>query len=122
MRARFSVDRRKTKKTAPSRADQDVPPERRARVAAKAAVLREAMTLEELRNARSLSQEAVAEMLSQPAVAKMEKRRHPRERPAALIEALGGTLAITAHFADADVNLHSGASPRGARENPIRSR
>jgi sulfur carrier protein ThiS len=35
-------------------------PARRARVAAKAAELREAMTLEELRKARSLSQEEVA--------------------------------------------------------------
>ena len=37
---------------------KDFTPERRARVAAKAAALREAMTLEELRKARSLSQES----------------------------------------------------------------
>jgi hypothetical protein len=51
-------------------------PERRARVAAKAAQLREAMTLEELRKARDLSQEEVAASLAvgQPAVAKLEKR------------------------------------------------
>ena len=51
-------------------------PQRRARVAAKAAALREAMTREELRKARSLSQEEVAEALAvgQPAVAKLEKR------------------------------------------------
>ena len=51
-------------------------PERRARVAAKAAQLREAMTLEELRKARDLSQEEVAAMLAvgQPAVAKLERR------------------------------------------------
>ena len=51
-------------------------PARRARVAAKAAALREAMTLEELRKARLLSQEDVAEALdvNQPAVAKLEKR------------------------------------------------
>ena len=36
-------------------------PTRRARVAAKAAALRETMTLEELRKARSLSQEDVAD-------------------------------------------------------------
>jgi hypothetical protein len=43
-------------------------PARRARVAAKAAELREAMTLEELRKARSLSQEEVAAALTvQPA-------------------------------------------------------
>jgi predicted transcriptional regulator len=76
-------------------------PARRARVAAKAAALREAMTLEELRKARSLSQEdvAVALTVKQPAVVKLEKcgdmhvsnlRRY--------IEALGGTLEITARF------------------------
>jgi hypothetical protein len=83
-------------------------PERRARVAAKAAVLREAMTLEELRRARSLSQKAVAETLfvGQPAVAKMEKRGDMHvSNLRRYIEALGGTLIITAHFADADVRL-----------------
>src|SRR5271166_5246252 len=39
-------------------------PERRARVAAKAACLREAMTLEELRKALALSQEDMAETLT----------------------------------------------------------
>ena len=39
-------------------------PERRTRVAAKAAQLREAMTLEELRKARDLSQEEVAVSLA----------------------------------------------------------
>jgi predicted transcriptional regulator len=83
-------------------------PERRARVAAKAAVLREAMTLEELRKARSLSQEAVAELLAvgQPAVAKMEKREDMHvSNLRRYIEALGGTLVITARFADEDVRV-----------------
>ena len=55
---------------------KNLTPARRARVAAKAAALREAMTLEELRKARSLSQEEVAATLTvgQPAVAKLEKR------------------------------------------------
>jgi hypothetical protein len=55
---------------------KDFTPARRARVAAKAAALRETMTLEELRKARSFSQEEVAEALTvnQPAVAKLEKR------------------------------------------------
>ncbi len=50
---------------------KDFSPERRARVAAKAAAMREAMTLEELRKARSLSQEELAATLEvgQPAVA-----------------------------------------------------
>jgi predicted transcriptional regulator len=76
-------------------------PARRARVAAKAAVMREAMTLEELRKARSLSQEEVAESLTvnQPAVAKLEKRTDMHvSNLRRYIEALGGTLEITAHF------------------------
>jgi predicted transcriptional regulator len=76
-------------------------PERRARVAAKAAALREVMTLEELRKARSLSQEEVADALAvgQPAVAKLEKRGDMHvSNLRRYIEALGGTLKITAHF------------------------
>jgi predicted transcriptional regulator len=76
-------------------------PARRARVAAKAAALREVMTLEELRKARSLSQEDVAEALevNQPAVAKLEKRGDMHvSNLRRYIEALGGTLEITAHF------------------------
>jgi transcriptional regulator with XRE-family HTH domain len=80
---------------------KDFTPARRARVAAKAAELREAMTLEELRKAHSLSQEDVAEALTvnQPAVAKLEKRGDMHvSNLRRYIEALGGTLEITAHF------------------------
>jgi len=74
-------------------------PKRRARVAAKAAALREVMTLEELRKTHSLSPKGVAKALTvgQAAVAKRgdmhvgDLRRY--------VEALGGTLEITAHFA-----------------------
>ena len=79
---------------------RDFTPARRARVAAKAA-LREAMTLEELRKARSLSQEDVAMALTvnQPAVAKLEKRGDMHvSNLRRYIEALGGTLEITARF------------------------
>jgi transcriptional regulator with XRE-family HTH domain len=79
-------------------------PERRARVAAKAAELREAMTLEELRKVRDLSQDDVAASLAvgQPAVAKLEKRSDMHvSNLRRYIEALGGTLEITAHFGDA---------------------
>jgi predicted XRE-type DNA-binding protein len=81
-------------------------PNRRARVAAKAAALREVMTLEELRKARSLSQEEVAEALTvgQPAVAKLEKRGDMHVgNLRRYVEALGGTLEIVAHFADTTV-------------------
>src|ERR1700674_5918938 len=81
-------------------------PARRARVAAKAAALREAMTLEELRKAREFSQEEVAAALTvgQPAVAKLEKRTDMHvSNLRRYIEALGGTLEITAHFAGTSV-------------------
>ncbi|HEY1944586.1 MAG TPA: XRE family transcriptional regulator [Roseiarcus sp.] len=81
-------------------------PERRARVAAKAAALREAMTLEELRKSRSLSQEdlGLAMMVGQPAVAKLEKRGDMHvSNLRRYVEALGGALEITARFKDGSV-------------------
>jgi predicted transcriptional regulator len=85
---------------------KDFTPARRARVASKAAALRETMTLEELRKARSRSQEQVAEALTvnQPAVAKLEKRGDMHvSNLRRYIEALGGTLEITAHFDETSV-------------------
>jgi len=82
--------------------------ERRARVAARAAELREEMTLDELRRARSLSQEEIATTLDvgQPAVAKLEKRADMHvSNLRRYVEALGGTLEITALFPDASVVL-----------------
>jgi hypothetical protein len=91
-------------------------PERLARVVQEAAALRaqmtlveelrEQMTLEETRKARSLSQEDVAASLGvgQPAVAKFEKRADMHVSTLRrYIEALGGTLEITARFGDASV-------------------
>src|SRR5437763_3355395 len=81
-------------------------PERRARAAAKAAALREEMTLEELRKARVVSQEEMAEAMDvgQPAVAKLEKRSDMHvSNLRRYIEALGGELEIRAHFPDASV-------------------
>ena len=89
---------------------KDLTPERRARVAAKAALLREAMTLEELRKARGFSQADIAATLTvgQPAVAKLEKRIDIRVSSLRrYVEALGGTLEITARFPDASVVLAS---------------
>lgn len=85
---------------------KDFAPERKARIAAKAAVLREEMTLGELRSARNLSQDEVAASLAvgQPAIAKLEKRTDIHVSSLRrYIEALGGTLEITAHFPNADV-------------------
>jgi DNA-binding XRE family transcriptional regulator len=83
-------------------------PERRTRVAAKAALLREEMTLEELRKARNVSQEELAGTLEvgQPAVAKLEKRADIHvSNLRRYIEALGGTLEITARFPEASVSI-----------------
>jgi ribosome-binding protein aMBF1 (putative translation factor) len=85
---------------------RDFTPERRARVAAKAAALGETLTLEELRKARALSQEDVAAALDkdQSAVSKLERRTDMHVSSLRrYIEALGGTLEITAHFAEASV-------------------
>ena len=87
----------------------------RARVAAKAAALHETMTLQELCKARSLTQEEVAEALTvgQPAAAKLEKRGDMHVgNLRRYVEALGGTLEITAHFADTTVVISNvGESP-----------
>ncbi len=83
-------------------------PERRARVAAKAARLRETMTLEELRKALELSYQTwprLSQWASPP-------WRSSKSAPTCMcsnlrryIEALGGTLEITARFPDASVVL-----------------
>lgn len=89
-------------------------PERRARVAAKAAQLKETMTLEELRKSRDLSQDQVAVSLDvgQPAVAKLEKRADMHvSNLRRYIEALGGTLEITAHFGDRSVVIDNVGEP-----------
>jgi hypothetical protein len=89
-------------------------PERRARIAAKAAEMRETMTLEELRKARDLSQEDVAASLAigQPAVAKLEKRADMHvSNLRRYIEALGGTLEITAHFGEARIVIDTLGDP-----------
>jgi predicted transcriptional regulator len=85
-------------------------PARRARAAAKAAALREEMTLEELRKARDLSQEEIAQALAvgQPAVAKLEKRTDMHiSNLRRYVEALGGKLEITARFPDASVVINN---------------
>src|SRR4051812_30911885 len=94
-------------------------PERKARVAAAAAAaaLREEMTLEELRKARNLSQDDVAAALAvgQPTVAKLEKRTDVHvSNLRRYIEALGGTLEITARFSNTSVVIRSLGETGGA--------
>ena len=79
-------------------------------MAAKAAALREEMTLEELRKARDLSQEEIAQALAvgQPTVAKLEKRTDMHiSNLRRYVEALGGKLEITARFPDASVVINN---------------
>lgn len=83
-------------------------PERKARVATRAQELKESMTLHELRQARARSQEELARELQvgQPAVAKLERR--PDMYVSNLrryIEALGGSLEITARFPEGTVSI-----------------
>jgi transcriptional regulator with XRE-family HTH domain len=83
-------------------------PARKARVADQAAALETALALHELRKARAVSQEALAERLDvgQPAVAKLERRADMYvSNLRRYVEALGGTLTITAQFPDGVVTI-----------------
>ncbi|SRR5258707_605948 len=83
-------------------------PERKARVAGKVRELKGDMALSELRQARERSQEELARELKvgQPAVAKLERRTDMYvSNLRRYIEALGGSLEITARFSDATVHI-----------------
>ncbi len=82
--------------------------ERRTRTAAKVQALKSDMVLAELRQARQQSQEELARTLKvgQPAVAKLERRADMYvSNLRRYVEALGGSLEITAHFPDATVRI-----------------
>lgn len=84
------------------------PAARKERVAARASELKAEMALAELRQARALSQEELARVLGvqQPAVAKLEKRADMYvSNLRRYIEAMGGTLEITAKFPGASVTI-----------------
>jgi DNA-binding XRE family transcriptional regulator len=83
-------------------------PAQRVNADAKAAALREDMTLAELRQARLLTQENLAETLhvGQAAVAKMEKRADMYvSNLRRFINAMGGELDIVARFPDGTVKI-----------------
>lgn len=83
-------------------------PARKARVADKAAALETALALHDLRKARAVSQEALAKKLAvgQPAVAKLERRADMYvSNLRRYVEALGGTLEITARFPEGAVTI-----------------
>lgn len=84
------------------------PAKRKARVAARVTELKAEMALAELRQARELSQEDLARLLgvNQPAVAKLEKRADMYvSNLRRYVEAMGGTLEITAKFPGGAVTI-----------------
>lgn len=87
---------------------KNISPERRAYIEERKIELREEMELAELRQAIGMSQEAMARQLEvlQPAIAKLEKRNDIRiSSLRKMIEAMGGSLEIKAHFPDGDVSI-----------------
>src|SRR5215210_4068320 len=83
-------------------------PERKARIAARAQDLKEAMALHELRQARARSQEDLAREMEvgQPAIAKLERRSDMYvSNLRRYIEALGGSLELTARFPEGSVAI-----------------
>jgi len=85
---------------------EDMTPERRERNEREAGELLAAMPLQEIRKALSLTQEQLAEELgiSQAAVSKMENRPDMYIRTLArFVEAMGGTLKVTANFPQGSV-------------------
>ena|SRR5271165_3491931 len=83
-------------------------PERKARTAAKVRALKARMPLAELRQARERSQKELARALKvgQPAVVKLERRADMYvSNLRRYIAALGGSLEITARFAEGVVNI-----------------
>jgi transcriptional regulator with XRE-family HTH domain len=95
---------------------------RKARVAARHSALKSEMALHELRQARERSQEDLARELKvgQPAVAKLERRTDMYvSNLRRYIEALGGSLEITARFPEGSVsimNFGELADTQGRRE------
>ncbi|MBI3704748.1 MAG: helix-turn-helix transcriptional regulator [Rhizobiales bacterium] len=85
-----------------------LPAARKARIDDKAAALHTALALHELRKARAVSQAQLARKLAvgQPAVAKIERRSDMYvSNLRRYVEALGGTLEISARFHDGAVTI-----------------
>ncbi|HEY9720891.1 MAG TPA: XRE family transcriptional regulator [Oscillatoriaceae cyanobacterium] len=95
-------------------------PEVQARANALAEQMLRELALDELRAARQLSQDAIAKVLGvkQPAIAKIEKRTDMYISTLRnMIQAMGGTLDIIAHFPDGDVRIKQFAE-LDAQEHP----
>jgi len=96
---------------------------RKARVVARVSELKHEMALHELRQARERSQQELARELKvgQPAVAKLERRADMYvSNLRRYVEALGGSLEITARFPEGSVsiiNFGELADTPGGRKN-----
>jgi predicted transcriptional regulator len=87
---------------------KDYSRDRRAKIEVRKVELREEMELHALRKAIGTSQQAVARSLgvNQPAIAKMERRTDIRVQSLRrMIEAMGGTLEISATFQNGKVKI-----------------
>ena len=96
-------------------------PERKARVAVRVSQLKADMPLHELRRARERSQEDLARELNvgQPAVAKLERRADMYvSNLRRYVEALGGSLEITARFPEGSVNITNFGELGAASDQP----
>lgn len=95
--------------------------ERRRRIAERIVALKAEMPLAELRQARERSQEELARALkvNQPAVAKLERRADMYvSNLRRYIEALGGSLEVTAKFPDGNVTITNFSDLDDAPEKP----
>jgi ribosome-binding protein aMBF1 (putative translation factor) len=96
-------------------------PARKARVAARVSQLKADMPLHELRQARERSQQDLARELNvgQPAVAKLERRADMYvSNLRRYVEALGGSLEITARFPEGSVNITNFGELGAASDQP----
>ena len=90
-------------------------------MATKVRALKTEMPLAELRQARERSQQELARSLkvNQPAVAKLEKRTDMYvSNLRRYVEALGGSLEITARFPEGSVNITNFSDLDGTRGEP----
>jgi predicted XRE-type DNA-binding protein len=88
--------------------EANMPPERRARVAARVKAELAMMPLHQLRNAREMTQTRLAEVLSvdQGRISKLEKRTDMYlSTLRSYVEAMGGTLEIRAVFPEGAVKI-----------------
>ena len=100
---------------------KDFPPERRARIEAKKAFLREEMDLGELRQALALTQSTLAEALGvkQGEISKIENRTDVFVSTLRrFIQAMGGDLEIRAVFQDRTVRIRNFSSLAQDGERP----